>query len=62
MVAAAIVVEAAQDGADELAGVLAIATLLGGEPHAQGEGEALEVFDPGFQQTIRVDIHSRADL
>ena len=61
-VAAPIVFEAAQDGADQLAGIVAVTPLTGREPDAQREREALEVLHPGFVQTVRVEFHSRADL
>jgi hypothetical protein len=61
-IAAAILFEATEDGAHEAASVLAVATLPGREPHAQGERQALDVFDPSFVKTVRVEFHSRAVL
>ena len=59
--AAAIFFEAAHDDADELPRVLASVTALGRQSHAQGDGEAFEVFDPGFLKTVDVQLHARAD-
>ncbi len=47
-VAAPVFFEAAQDGADQLAGHVAVSPLTRREPDAQREREALQIFDPGF--------------
>ena len=59
--AAAILFETAEDDTDELPSVLAGVTPAGGQPHAEGGGEAFEVFDAGVLQTVGVDLHARAD-
>jgi len=58
--AAAILFEAAEDGPHELSRVLAAVSTLGRQAHAQGSGQALDVFDPGFSQAICVNQHGRA--
>lgn len=60
--AAPIVVQTAQDDAHQLAGVLPVPAQPGRQPETQRQRETFEVFNRGFVQTIRVEIHSCADL
>ncbi len=60
VLAAAILFEPAEDDPDELSRVLALVAFSGGEPQAEGGGEAFEVFDPGILETVGVYVHARA--
>jgi hypothetical protein len=55
--AAAVLIEAAEDDANELAGVLAAISASRREPETQRGGETLEIFDAGFVQTVGGQIH-----
>jgi hypothetical protein len=57
---APVCLEAAEDGAHELARVLSLIASLRGQPDAEGGGETLEIFDAGFVQAIGGKIHARA--
>ncbi len=59
-VEAPVLVQAAEDGAHELARVLPVISAVGWQSDAQGSGEAFEVFDPGFLKAVDGEIHARA--
>jgi hypothetical protein len=58
--AAAVLSQATEDGAHELACVLPVTALLRGEANAQGLGQPLDVFNPRFEQAVGIQFHSRA--